>query len=67
VVLLLGAWVSPASPDPEDVTPFNRLGALVRVERVAGAGHFLQEERPDEIVRLLVRPRILAVHDQDVP
>ena len=63
IVVLIGAAPHPADVGPEELAALVPLGPLVRVERLAGVGHFPHEEAPNELLPFLVasfRPLALA-------
>jgi pimeloyl-ACP methyl ester carboxylesterase len=53
VVVLLGDVPHPSGPDEAELAALAPLGSLLRVERMAGVGHFPHEEAPLEVVRQL--------------
>ena len=57
VTMLLGAAAHTAGPTSGEIAALEPLGALLRVERLSGVGHFPHEEAPDEVARRLLEPR----------
>ncbi len=55
VTVLLGAVTRPSGPGAAELTALAPLGALVRIERLDGVGHFPHEEAPDEVMRRVLR------------
>ena len=62
VTVLLGGAPHPAAPDSAEVARLASLGALVRVERLPGVGHFPHEEAPADVGRRLLAGHPLAAH-----
>jgi len=60
LTVLLGEVPCPAGPESTELPPLAPLGALLRIERISGVGHFLHEEAPDEVARHLLAPREVA-------
>jgi pimeloyl-ACP methyl ester carboxylesterase len=50
IMLLVGAKPHESEPDPNELAPLAAL-STVRIERIAGVGHFMYEEIPSTIVR----------------
>ncbi len=57
VTVLLGDALHTAGPDAAELIDLQPLGNLLRVEHLAGVGHFPHEEAPAELARLLVATR----------
>lgn len=55
VVLLLGAAPHKSRPPDPQIAALSDSVAKADVEWVAGAGHFIQEERPDAVVEAIAR------------
>lgn len=51
--VILGDVPREAGPDRAEIEALAPLGALLRIERIAGVGHFPHEEAPDDVVRFL--------------
>ena len=60
LTVLLGEVPCPAGPGSAELAALTPLGALLRIERISGVGHFPHEEAPDEVVRHLVAPSDVA-------
>jgi pimeloyl-ACP methyl ester carboxylesterase len=56
VTVLLGGVPHPAGPAPDEILTLQALGSLVRVEPIAGVGHFPHEEAPGDVARRLLEP-----------
>lgn len=54
IVVLIGAAPHEADVGPEELAALAPLGPNVRVERLAGIGHFPHEEAPNELLPFLV-------------
>jgi pimeloyl-ACP methyl ester carboxylesterase len=61
LTVLLGDAPHSAGPETAELEALAPLGALLRIERISGVGHFPHEEAPDEVVRLLLTPRGMIV------
>ena len=61
VTVLLGAAPHTAGPTTEELAALEPLGALLRIERLPGVGHFPHEEVPDDVVHRLLDPRSMIV------
>ena len=57
VTLLLGAVPHPSGPDENEITALRPLGHGLRVERLAGVGHFPHEEAPDAVAAFVLGRR----------
>jgi pimeloyl-ACP methyl ester carboxylesterase len=55
VLLLTGTAGSVAAPSVEEVARMRARLPSLAVERVAGAGHYIQEERPEVVVQAIER------------
>jgi len=60
VTVLLGQLPHASGPDVAEMRALEQLGALVHVQSIAGVAHFPHEEAPDEFVRIITTPRIVA-------
>jgi pimeloyl-ACP methyl ester carboxylesterase len=60
VELILAGVVTPGGAGVEELNAIRPLGNLLEVEVVAGVGHFLQEEAPGDVARLLAEPPTTA-------
>lgn len=60
VVLILAGVVTPGGAGVEELLAIRPLGDLLAVNVIAGAGHFLQEETPADVARLLLEPTVAA-------
>ena len=60
VTVLLGQLPHASGPDVAEMRALEQLGALVHVQSIAGVAHFPHEEAPDEFVRIITAPRIVA-------
>lgn len=60
VTVILGEFPHTSSPDSTDVIALRPLGSRLFVERLAGVGHFPNEEVPDVVTRILLTPRVVA-------
>jgi pimeloyl-ACP methyl ester carboxylesterase len=63
VAVLLGGAPHSAGPEPGELAALEPLGARLRVEHLAGVGHFPHEESPAEVARLITpaaEPRYAA-------
>ena len=65
VTILVGELRTKAGPALEEFAALERLGPLLRFERIAGSGHFPHEESPDEVVRQLIRRRYAVATDRE--
>jgi len=54
VTVLLGAAPHPAEPDSAEITALAPLGDRLRIEHLAGVGHFPHEEAPAEVAAYLL-------------
>jgi pimeloyl-ACP methyl ester carboxylesterase len=54
VTVVLGDAPHEASPGPEEMNALVALGTLLRIEHLPGIGHFMQEEAPIEVARILL-------------
>jgi pimeloyl-ACP methyl ester carboxylesterase len=57
VTVVLGDAPHTAGPEQAELIALEPLGTLLRIEHLAGVGHFPHEEAPQELARLLVAPR----------
>ncbi|HEU4630252.1 MAG TPA: alpha/beta hydrolase [Gemmatimonadaceae bacterium] len=57
VTVILGTAPHPSAPDSAQIAALAPLGALLRVERLPGVGHFPHEEAPADVARRLLAPR----------
>jgi pimeloyl-ACP methyl ester carboxylesterase len=57
VTVLLGDAPHTAGPEAPELVALEPLGTLLRVEHMAGVGHFPHEEAPADVARRLVAPR----------
>jgi len=57
VTVILGDAPHTAGPEAPELAALAPLGALFRIERMPGVGHFPHEEAPDDLARLLGTPR----------
>ena len=57
VTVLIGGVPHPTEPDSVQLEVLAALGSLLRIERLAGVGHFPQEEATAEVVAYLLAPR----------
>ena len=60
MTVVLGAAPHDADVGPEEIAALAPLGPRVRIERMAGVGHFPHEEAPNELLELLAPQRHLA-------
>lgn len=60
VIVLLGAVPHPSGPDQQELTALAPLGGLLRIDSLAGVGHFPHEEASAEVARHLLTPRVVA-------
>jgi pimeloyl-ACP methyl ester carboxylesterase len=68
VTVLVGAAPHAADMGPEELATLAPLGALLRVERLAGVGHFPHEEAPNELLPFLVAPvRVVGSEQKPLP
>jgi pimeloyl-ACP methyl ester carboxylesterase len=65
--VILGAVPHDSGPDAGEIDLLSPLGALVRIERLAGVGHFPHEEAPDVVTRLLLDRPLLMLTRATVP
>jgi pimeloyl-ACP methyl ester carboxylesterase len=62
VTVIIGSAPHEADIGPEEMTALAPLGGRVRVERLAGVGHFPHEEAPNELLALITAaPHVVAV------
>ena len=61
VTLVLGTAPRNAKPAPGEVEALAPLGDRLRIERLAGVGHFIHEEAPDELLAILYAGRAPTV------
>jgi len=54
--VLVGVTPRQSKPDTAEFIALAPLGARLRIERMAGVGHFPHEEAPDEVARYLLAP-----------
>jgi pimeloyl-ACP methyl ester carboxylesterase len=59
VTVLLGAVSHPAGPDSAELAVLAPLGDRLRIERLAGAGHFPHEEATARVAELLVPAAVI--------
>jgi pimeloyl-ACP methyl ester carboxylesterase len=65
VTVILGDAPRSSAPHAAELEALARLGALLHIERLAGAGHFVHEEQPDAVAALLNPPvGIIALVEQ---
>ena len=57
VTVILGSAPHPAAPNADELALLAPLGTLLRVEWLAGVGHFPHEEALAAVVQLLLAPR----------
>ena len=57
VTVLIGGVPHATEPDSVQLEVLTALGSLLRIERLAGVGHFPQEEATAEVVAYLLAPR----------
>ena len=68
VTVLLGDAPHIAGASAEEIVALEPLGALLRIERLPGVGHFPHEESPDDVTRLLLTlPSTTAQRAPPVP
>jgi pimeloyl-ACP methyl ester carboxylesterase len=60
VAVILGDVPHPSGPDSAELAALAPLGARLRIEHMAGVGHFPHEESPAEVTRHLVAPLVSA-------
>jgi pimeloyl-ACP methyl ester carboxylesterase len=60
VTLVLGTVPHASGPTQEEFDLLVPLGARLRVEKIAGVGHFVHEEAPDELASILLRQRVAS-------
>lgn len=56
VTVLIGGVPHPTEPDSIQLEVLTALGSLLRIERLAGVGHFPQEEATAEVAAYLLAP-----------
>lgn len=56
LVVVIGAAPHEADIGQDELDALAPLGRLVRIRRLAGVGHFPQEEAPNELMSLLIAP-----------
>jgi len=61
VTVLLGDAPHTAGAGTEEIEALAPLGAMLRIEHLAGIGHFPHEEAPNELLRYLVSSPAVAV------
>jgi len=62
LTVIVGGAPHEADIGPEEMRALAPLGGLVRVERLAGVGHFPHEESPNEVLALVIGvPRLVAL------
>ena len=64
VTVLLGDAPHTAGPEQPELVALEPLGGLLRVEHMAGVGHFPHEEAPAATARWLIAPRSQMVAQQ---
>jgi len=57
VTVVLGDAPHTAGPEAAELIALEPLGSRLRVEHLAGVGHFPHEEAPAELARMLIAPR----------
>jgi len=60
ITVVLGDAPHEAGAGPEELTALCPLGSLLRIERLAGVGHFPHEEAPDELLQYLIPSAAVA-------
>lgn len=60
VTVIVGRVPHSAGPRAAELAALERLGPLMRIAHVDGAGYFPHEEAPDDVVRLMA-PRAIAI------
>jgi pimeloyl-ACP methyl ester carboxylesterase len=58
VTAILGAARHPADAGPEEIIALAPLGARLRIDRLAGVGHFPREEVPNELLSSLLSSHV---------
>jgi len=64
VTVVLGDAPHSAGPEQAELVAMEPLGTLLRIEHMAGVGHFPHEEAPQELTRLLIAPRSQVIARQ---
>jgi len=59
--VILGDVPHDSGPTAEELPALAPLGALLRVERLAGVGHFPHEEAPAEVLRILLESAVATI------
>ncbi len=60
VHIMLGEARHDGAVDPAEIDELKRSVRILEIENVPGAGHYLQEERPDLVAQAMVRMRSMA-------
>jgi pimeloyl-ACP methyl ester carboxylesterase len=65
ITVILGDVPHPSAPGAEELDALAPLGAQLRIEHLAGVGHFPHEEAPDDVARIIIAPRLALANAAD--
>ena len=65
ITVILGDAPHPSAPGTEELEALAPLGVQLRIEHLAGVGHFPHEEAPDDVARIIIAPRLAVANAAD--